>query len=172
MRFRAAFFILVAATLSSCATRFEEPPTRAVRAGKLAEDLKGLSPTVDPKEAERLATVAVERCAHLRKQYNIRNHRWIHNVAIYWGVTERGNCWQWATDLKAELDRYRWRTLRVERIESHVGRTFHEHHSLAISAVDRPDLRWVLDAWRHEGILWFGEMKSDVYPWVVSADQR
>ncbi len=171
MRFRAAIFLLLTGILSSCATPFEDVPARAVRASKLASDLKALSPTVDPKEAEMLATVAIERCAALRKKYNIRNHRWIHNVAIYWGVTERGNCWQWATDLKAELDRYSWKTLRVERVESYVGRTFREHHSLAVSAVDRPEHRWVLDAWRHEGILWFSEMKSDIYPWVVSEVQ-
>jgi hypothetical protein len=167
----AAFFVLVATSITGCATRFENAPERAKRAAQLATELKALSPSVDPHEADIFGKVAVERCAELRKRYNIRNHRWIHNVAIYWGVTERGNCWQWATDLKEELDRYPWRTLHIERIESHVGRTFHEHHSLAVTAIDRPDHRWVLDAWRHEGILWFGEMKTDIYPWVVSEVQ-
>lgn len=163
--------VLTGMLLSSCATRFETSPERALRAGKLATDLKALSPSVDPAEADKLAKVAVETCAALRKKYNIRNHRWIHNVAIYWGVTERGNCWQWATDLKAVLDQFTWRTLRVERVESHVGSTFREHHSLAVSAMDRPEHRWVLDAWRHEGVLWFSEMKTDIYPWVVSEVQ-
>ena len=159
----AALSLLLAA---GCASLPEGPEARRLRADRLAEQLTRLSPAIPAAETRDFASAAVEHSADLRRAYGVRLNHSLHNVLVYWGLKERGFCWHWQHDLAARLSGAAHPQLELHRIVADAGSTWHEHHALAVTP---PGGSWdegiVLDAWRREGVLWFGPVKTDSYPW-------
>jgi hypothetical protein len=159
----AAVFLLLAA---GCASLPESPEARRLRATQLAAQLAQIVPQATAAETREFASAAVEHSADLRRAYGVRLNHNLHNVLVYWGLKERGFCWHWQQDLAARLGGAAHPQLELHRIVADAGSTWHEHHALAVTP---PGGSWdegiVLDAWRREGVLWFGPVKTDGYPW-------
>lgn len=158
----AAVFLL----LAGCASLSENPEARRLRATQLAAQLAQLAPQATAAETREFATAAVERSAELRGQYGLRLNHNLHNVLVYWGLKERGFCWHWQHDLAAALGRTARQHLELHWVVANPGSLWHEHHALAVTPTGGA---WadgiILDAWRREGVLWFGPVKTDAYPW-------
>ncbi len=164
---RRAFALLAAAgLLAACASTPEQPEARRLRAARLALALERLNPAAPAESAHVLARVAVEKSADFRQTYHIQLNHNLHNLLVYWGLKDRGFCWHWQVDLQSVLAGCPHPGLEVRRICAYPGSLFHEHHALAVvpeGAAWEDGL--VLDAWRDEGRLWFGPVKTDDYPW-------
>ncbi len=164
---RRSFALLAAAgLLAGCATTPEQPEARRHRAARLALALKQLNPAASAENARVLARVAVEKSADLRQSYHIQLNHNLHNLLVYWGLKDRGFCWHWQTDLGLALGNPAHPAFEVRRIWAHPGSLFHEHHALVVVPAGAAwENGLVLDAWRDEGRLWFGPVKTDDYPW-------
>jgi hypothetical protein len=133
---------------------------------QLAARFTALDPSVDPAEARQIATVSVHYCLELAKDYRVITPPILHNFYVNLGLRKRGLCYQWADDLAAKIQ-----TLPLHTLEMHRGvarmNTSREHSSVVITAVGQPfDQGVVLDAWRHSGYLYWGDVKTDKYPWI------
>lgn len=152
--------------LAACAATPESPPQRRQRAAELAVELARMSPQTSAAEARAFSRQAVETCADLRSQYHIQLAHNLHNVLVYWGLKNRGYCWHWQVDLDQALSQTDHPDLVIHRIVASPGSLWHEHHALSVTA---PGAAWndglVLDPWREEGLLWFGPVKTDRFPW-------
>lgn len=152
--------------LAACAANPEGPAARHRRAAALAVQLTRVAPQATAAEAGAFSQAAVETCADLRGRYRIQLAHNLHNVLVYWGLKDRGYCWHWQMDLAQALARTDHPDLVVHRIVATPGSLWHEHHALSVTA---PGAAWndglVLDPWREEGLLWFGPVETDRFPW-------
>lgn len=157
--------VLLACLLAGCAHQPESPLAQQARIERLSAALQGLSPAVTASEADGFARVAVERAAGLREDYGVRLTPWMHNVEVNSGTRSRGLCFHYARDLAAALEPLPAPHLQIHRIQANRnGLT--EHNALAITARGAAwDSGLVLDAWRHAGVLYFGPVRGDRYPW-------
>lgn len=155
------------ALLTACASTPEAPADRRLREAQLAMALAKLAPGAPTEEPRLWARVAVERSAQLRQTYRIDFNHNLHNVLVYWGLKNRGFCYHWQTDLGSALADMPHPSFEVKRIWAHPGSLWHEHHALVVvpAGGDWQD-GLVLDAWRNEGVLWFGKAQGDEYPWI------
>lgn len=156
-----------AQALVGCASTPEQSGERRLRAAQLAMEVRKVAPGASDETARVLSRVAVEKSAQLRQAYHIQLNHNLHNVLVYWGLKDRGFCWHWQVDLQSALAVCDHPGLDVRRIYAHPGSLFHEHHALVVMPAGgdwRDGL--VLDAWRDEGRLWFGPVKTDEYPWL------
>jgi len=153
---------------SSCAPVPENSSARHQRVEALACALQSLSPQVETREARQVAGVAVNTSAQLRGKYHENLTPWVHNVEVYWGIKERGYCYQYANDLYAALIQMHAPHLQFHFIHARRGEMF-EHNALSVTARGEP---WhsgiALDAWRNAGVLAFVPVKGDKYPWELS----
>ena len=160
----------MAGALAACASNPETREARRHRAAQLAMAVAQLYARTPAEEARTFSHVAVETCADLRQQYRIQLAHNYHNVLVYWGLKERGYCWHWQVDLNAALANGAHPDLEIHKIVASPGSMWHEHHALSVTAPGAP---WndglVLDPWREEGILWFGPVKTDRFPWQEEA---
>ncbi len=167
MRPPAPLWVLALALASGCASSPETPEARRHRAAQLALGLAHVAPRIPPGEARVFSRVAVERCADLREKYRIGLNHNLHNVLVYWGLKDRGFCWHWQEDLRQTLEAAAHPNLELHAIVASPGSLWHEHHALSVTA---PGAAWneglVLDPWREEGLLWFGPVKTDDFPWM------
>jgi hypothetical protein len=147
--------------LAGCAS---PRPTQA-SATALAERLRDLGPKVDAGEAALTAQTAHSYSLELARQYRVVRPAIFHNVLVNLGVRQRGLCFQWADDLTAKLQSLRLRTLQLHRGVARLD-TRREHSSVVLTAPGQPfDEGVVLDAWRHSGRLFWGDVNQDHYPW-------
>lgn len=151
-----------------CAHSPETVSEKAQRIESLTQALEHLSPQVTAREANQLATVAVNTAAELREKYDVSLTPWLHNTQVYWGLKDRGYCYQYANDLYAELAKVPLQHLQLHFIKAHRDEML-EHNALSVTAAGAP---WssgiVLDAWRNAGVLAFVPVKDDQYPWQLS----
>jgi hypothetical protein len=148
--------------LVGCAT----PRQPAGSPNELAARLRGLSPSVDSREAALTAETACAYSLELAREYRVVRPAIWHNVLVNWGVRKRGLCFQWADDLSAKLESLCLRTLKVRRGVARLE-TRREHSSVVLTAPGQAfDRGIVLDAWRHSGRLYWGSVKEDKYPWI------
>jgi hypothetical protein len=110
----------------------------------------------------------------LARQYRVVRPAIFHNVLVNLGVRKRGLCFQWADDLTAKLQSLNLRTLQLHRGVARLD-TRREHSSVVLTAPGQAfDEGVVLDAWRHSGRLFWGDVRQDHYPWkeveVVTED--
>jgi hypothetical protein len=132
----------------------------------LAADLVALDPKVDHAEAELTARTACEYPLALAREYRLVRPPLFHNLLVNVGLRKRGLCYHWADDLAAKLGNLPGDTLMLHRAVAHRG-SMREHNSIVITAAGQPfEQGLVLDAWRHSGLLYWGPVKADKYPWI------
>ena len=132
---------------------------------QLRQQLVGLSPAVRPREAQRLATIAFETSARLRRDYEVSGPAGFHNFLVNAGVKQRGLCHHWARDLMNSLATAKPATLDLHWGIARRG-TLREHNCVVVTAKGAPFATGiVLDAWRHSGRLYVGAVAIDRYPW-------
>ena len=160
----ALFFAIAAAS-----ARADDYPQQGDRVLALTRELTRLSPSVDPREAQRLARAADSRAVHLRREYRVGGPPQFHNFLVNSGLKQRGLCHHWARDLGARLAALKLRTLVLRWGIARPG-TLREHNAVVVTARGQPFERGiVLDAWRHSGRLYFGTLAGDKYPWKEDA---
>ena len=142
----------------------------------LTAELRGLSDIVDPSEAEELAREAIHYSLILRRLYGVNSPPLLHNFLVNIGVKKRGLCYHWADDLLLHLRQYRFRTLRILPVGSHVGSYWSEHNALAVFPSVPKDFPLanaiLLDPWRTGGRLYFIPVGKDPkHPWHLRCDR-
>jgi hypothetical protein len=131
----------------------------------LAGKLSGLSPQVNPAEAQRAAEAAVRYPLQLAREWHATRPAVINNVLINSGIHSRGLCYQWADALTVKLLTLHLQTLEMHRGVAHLG-TKHEHSSVVLTAPGQNFTNGIaLDAWRHCGRLNFSPVLTDNFPW-------
>jgi hypothetical protein len=162
-----ANILLLAAALLLCACA-HQPDNRqeqAIRIDKLTEELLALSPTAEPHAAEYFAKVAVTTAANLRGQYQVRMAPWIHNMEVNSGIKPRGLCFHYAKDMAAALQPLAAPDWELHLVQAKPKEVL-EHNAIVVTARGKP---WqsgiVLDGWRYSGVLYFGPVMDDRYPW-------
>lgn len=135
------------------------------QAAALGERLRRLDVSVDAGEAARLAATSVEDAASLAREYRAVRPAWIHNWLVNAGWRERGLCYEWANDLFPRLHSLNLRTLELHLAVARMD-TRREHNCIVVTARGQAfENGVVLDAWRHAGRIWFGDVATDKYPW-------
>ena len=149
-------------SLAGCAS----PRNASTSVTKLAGRLQCLGPSVSPDEATLTAETAHAYSLQLTKEYRVVRPAILHNVLVNLGLRQRGLCFQWADDLSAKLQSLNLETLQLHRGVARLE-TRREHSSVVLTA---PGQRFVsgivLDAWRHSGRLYWGDLTADKYPWI------
>lgn len=156
---------LFALFIASCVS-IGTPAERQEKARHLSHDLQQLSPTVSAREADRLATTAIEESARLSADFKPFIHPWMNNGLVNTGLRKRGLCYQWRDDLFPFLFRLNLKTMDLHLTASKRD-TWQEHHGIIVTAKgQRFEDGLVIDPWRHGGRLWWGLLKNDKgHPW-------
>ncbi len=150
------------ALLAGCVAPRGEPS----RASSLAAQIRNLSPTVDPVEAQTVAETACAYSLALAEEYRVVRPAIFHNVLVNLGIRERGLCFQWADDLSARLAALPLRSLQLHRGAARLE-TRREHSCVVLAAVGQPFVEGLaLDAWRRSGRLVWAPVVGDKYPWI------
>lgn len=143
----------------------ESPAERQSRAARLAVELKALSTSVSAKEADSLASAAVERAAQLNREWGPTINPWANNFLVNTGLREQGLCHQWREALFPALHALHPRTLDLHLAAARRA-TVREHNGIVVTAHGQPfETGIILDAWRSGGILKWSLVKTDHYPW-------
>ncbi len=158
--------LLLALFLASC-VNVGTPAERQAKARRLSHDLQLLSPTVSAREADQLATTAIEESAKLSSDFKPFFHPWMNNGLVNTGLRKRGLCYQWRDDLFPYLFRLNLKTMDLH-LSSSKRNTWQEHHGIIVTAKgQRFEDGLVIDPWRTGGRLWWGLKKNDKgHPWV------
>ena len=109
--------LLLTLALTCCVTP-GTPALRQERARQLSHDLQQLSPTVNAREADRLATTAIEESAKLAEDFKPFSQPWMNNGLVNTGLRKRGLCYQWRDDLFPFLFRLNLKTLELHLTSS------------------------------------------------------
>jgi hypothetical protein len=137
------------------------------RIAALRDEFIHLDPSVDPGEAERLASTAVRYSNLMAERYDLIKPVELNNVLISAGLKRRGLCYQLAEDLLAELRTLHVKTLALQRCMAWKGDIWNEHNCVVVTAVGQAfEDGIVLDAWRNAGNLRWAPVRLDHYPWV------
>ena len=142
-------------------------PRNELVLAKSAEDealrarLVALSPSVNPEEARRVASVAYTTGLELAAKWQMGSSPTVHSFLINIGVKKGGYCYQFATELLLRLDAQKLKTLELHWAESDPG-TDTEHNVIAVTARGQPFAEGImLDNWRHSGHLLWGPLNGD-----------
>lgn len=123
--------------------------------------LVALSPSVNPEEARRVASIAYTTGRELAAKWKMFSSPTVHSFLINIGLKKGGYCYQFATELLLRLDAEKLRTLELHWAESDPG-TDTEHNVIAITARGQPFEQGImLDNWRHAGRLLWGPLNGD-----------
>ena len=143
----------------------EVPAKDSGKAEELANQLAGLSRSVDPNEAKLLAECAYATVAQLRQEYRMFGTPIFNNFLVYHGWRKRGYCYQWTEDLLLALDTLKLKTLELHWGEAYAG-TYQENNCLVVTAKGQPfDRGMILECWRHFGHLRWNLVPSDQDPY-------
>src|SRR4051794_11889953 len=146
--------------------QIDEAP-QAERIAALRDEFLHLDKSVDPAEAERLATTAVRYSSLMAERYDLIKPVELNNVLISAGIKRRGLCYQLAEDLLAELRTIEMKTLTLQRCVAWKGDIWNEHNCVVVTAVGPAVGDGIgLDAWRNAGNLRWAPVRLDHYPWV------
>lgn len=158
--------------LSGCASRPVPGLWMQGQSAALRERLLQLGSGVDSDEATRLAEVAVEQSAALAHEYRAVRPAWAGNYLVNLGWRDYGLCYDWANALYPRLHEVGLRSLELHLAVARMD-TKHEHNCIVVTARRQPLAEGVvLDAWRHSGRLWFGDVNTDKYPWQPLPRER
>ena len=166
--------LLMAAAVSALASCAVEPTFTQSDVNELAAEIRGLGPSIDPREAERAASIAYSYSLQLAQEYKITDSPIVHNAKIYQGYRERGLCNHWTEDLSKRLKQEGFQTLTVHWATSPPTEFRIIHHTVIISA--RGDSIYegvILDPWRNGGtIFWSKTQQDDRYDWRPRMEVR
>ena len=138
----------------------------AERIDDLTRALLALDSGVSEKEARGVAQSAFAQVAVLRRRYDIVRPPQLHNLLVKVGWKQRGLCYHWTEDLLRHLQALDLRHLHLQRVVAYRGSDLHEHHSVIVTTRKSPFSEGiVLDGWRHSGVLYWGPVGEDRYPW-------
>ncbi len=158
--------ILILALVTSCVNPGSST-MRAQQAARLSHDLQQLSTTVSKREADKMATTAIEQSIRISQDYKPIRLAWLNNSLVNIGLRQRGLCYHWRNDLFPPLFKLESKTLKLRLATSSRGKYF-EHNAIVVSAKDTTfEQGLILDPWRGGGHLWWGRLGEDKYPWVL-----
>jgi hypothetical protein len=142
------------------------PAKRQEQARRMSHDLQQLSPTVSAREADQMASTAIEESAKLAEDFKPMILPWMNNGLVNTGLRKRGLCYQWRDDLFPHLFQLHLKTLEMHLTASKRD-TWLEHHGIVVTAKgQRFEDGIVIDPWRKGGRLWWGLLKNDKgHPW-------
>ncbi len=165
-RFALALMVLCGLLLAGCVA---PPPSDSQEVQRLAAEIRGLGPDVDPTEADRAARIAYAYTAQLVQEYEITDPPLIHNAKVNNGLRPRGLCWHWAEDIERRLSQENFETLTLHRAIANADNPFRIDHSTAIISRSGDSLYdgVVLDPWRYGGVLFWSPLVEDTrYDWI------
>ena len=166
--FAAMTLMLCAVFASPASARQNSPPifARSADDPALCARLAGLSPSVDPDEARRVAYTAYMTGRDLRTEWRVAWLPGIQNFLVNIGARKGGLCFQWAHELLIRLDALKLKTLELHWAESY-PRTPSEHNVIVVTAKGQPFAQGILlDNWRYAGHLAWGPIVGDPeYEW-------
>lgn len=159
--------LLLVFILCGCAHQPDSNTQQQARIASLTVELQKLSPEASETEAQHFASAAVHTAATLRENYQVSMAPWVHNVEVNAGIKPRGLCFHYARDMGAALQ-----PLAVPHWDLHFvqarPKEILEHNAIVITGAGKP---WqsgiVLDGWRYSGVLYFGPVTEDKYPWQL-----
>jgi arylamine N-acetyltransferase len=123
--------------------------------------LAGLSPSVNPEEARRVAYIAYTTGLELARKWEMVSSPTMQSFLINIGMKKGGYCYQFATELLLRLDAQKFKTLEFHWAESDAG-TDTEHNVIAVTARGQPFEQGImLDNWRRSGRLLWGPLSGD-----------
>jgi hypothetical protein len=163
------FILTVAAPLAfaSCISLAQARPRNELLLATSAEDavlrarLAGLSPSVNPEEARRVAYIAYTTGLELARKWEMVSSPTMQSFLINIGLKKGGYCYQFATELLLRLDAQKLQTLELHWAESDAG-TDTEHNVIAVTARGQPFAQGImLDNWRRSGHLLWGPLNGD-----------
>jgi hypothetical protein len=172
-RFQATFAVAAALAFAGVGSPAQARPRNELVLATSPEDpalrarLVALSPSVNPEEARRVASIAYTTGRELAQKWKMFPSPTIHSLLINMGVKKAGFCYQFATELLLRLDAEKLQTLELHWAESDAG-TDTEHNVIAITARGQPFEQGImLDNWRHAGHLLWGPLNGDPsHTWV------
>jgi hypothetical protein len=143
----------------------------SVEDAALRARLAGLSPSVNPDEARRVAYTAYTTGQELARNWRMVSPAVVQNFLIKVGVRKSGYCFQWAGELLIRLAALKLKTLELHWAESDPGGD--EHNVIVVTARDQPFARGILlDNWRYSGRLLWGPVTGDPgYPWKENREE-
>jgi len=174
--------VMLSSVLAGCG--IDAPPTIATIGGReagarldhapeaqrieaLTTEMTALSGNIDPAEASRCADRAVRYTTLLTRFHRLTRSAEFNSFLVNIGVKRRGQCFQLADDLNAELAEQNYRTLVFTRAIVYRDEWFREHNCIVVTAPGQPFADGlVLDPWRIPGVLRFARVKLDQYPWA------
>jgi len=123
--------------------------------------LVALSPSVNPEEARRVASIAYTTGLELARKWRMVSSPTMQSFLINIGLKKGGYCYQFATELLLRLEAQKLKTLDLHWAESDAG-TDTEHNVIAVTARGQPFAQGImLDNWRHAGHLLWGPLNGD-----------
>lgn len=138
---------------------------RQVRIHKLSREIGQLSPTIDTREADKLAFTAVESSADLAREFKPVPVAWVNNNFVNSGLRKRGLCYHWREDLFPHLYALKLKTIDLHLASARRATRF-EHNCIVITARgQRFEDGIALDPWRGCGVLAWAKVSEDRYPW-------
>jgi hypothetical protein len=136
------------------------------RVAALTDELRALGPRVSPREAARVAEVAVYYSESLASHYKMVRPVELHNVMVNVGLRKGGLCYEMADYMLAELQKLPLRTLELQLGVAWKGDLWNEHNCVVVTARRQSfQSGVVLDAWRNGGRLRWAPVRMDHYPW-------
>ena len=144
-----------------------------MRINNLELAILALDEDIDPDEAHRAATIAIEYPLELAQEYEISDPPLMHNFLVNIGAKPRGLCVDWTYDLLTRLQQERFHSLGLHWGIANYDSAFRIEHSTAIvSARGEPLSRGiVLDPWRYSGqLFWARTLEDPQYQWKPHAE--
>ncbi|HEY1581911.1 MAG TPA: hypothetical protein VGF73_02295 [Chthoniobacterales bacterium] len=125
----------------------------------------GLSPTVDPQEAQMVSEVSHHTARDLQKKWRVVPFAIFQNFLIHIGARDRGYCFHWAHGIGMELKKLPLKTLELHWAEAYPD-THLEHNVVVVTARGQPIRSgYIIDGWRAAGRLLWWPVAKDEYPW-------
>ena len=148
-------------------------PLEQQRIDELQQAMLDLGDEIDPGEARRAATIAIEYPLQLAKEYEITDSALVHNFLVNIGAKPRGLCVDWTHDLLVRLQQERFRSLQLHWGIANYDSAFRIEHSTVIISARNQTLQQglVLDPWRHSGqLFWAKTLEDPQYHWRPHAE--
>ena len=159
--------LMMALLLSACGG--PPPLAKPDEIAALAQEIRRLSPDIDPAEADQAAHIAFTHSFRLSREYQITDPPLIHNTKVNAGLRPRGLCWHWAEDMEARLAQEQFETLSLHRAIANSQNPMRIEHSTTIIAARDHGMYdgIVLDPWRKGGRLtWIATRQDHDYKWL------
>ena len=128
--------------------------------------IAALSPTIDPEEAQRVASTAYNTGKDLTREWRVAPLPGVQNFLVNIGARKGGLCFQWAHALLLRLIELKLKTIELHWVESY-ERTASEHNVIVVTAIGQPFTQGIiLDNWRYAGrLVWGGVVTDPEYEW-------